>query len=124
MSHYEERSTELKATKRQLAHKAKYSTRQEMSVREQKAKLHELKAEFLSHNKLGAYVNKVFDIAMDDEHQGQMSAVKLIADRILPTQSFTHSSKGSNSVQINISGLAVDVRSNQEPKEVEVVDEQ
>jgi hypothetical protein len=50
-----------------------------------------------------------------------MSAVKLIADRILPTQSFTHSSKGSNSVQINISGLAVDVQQNRDcssPKEV------
>jgi lysyl-tRNA synthetase class II len=110
MGYVQERSKELKETKRQLAHKAKYSTRQEMSVREQKAKLHDLKAQFLTHNKLGPFVNKIFDIAMDDDHKDQMSAVRLIADRVLPNQSFAHTSKGSNAVQINISGLNVEVK--------------
>jgi hypothetical protein len=38
-------------------------------------------------------------------------ALKLIADRVLPNQAFAHSSKGNNAVQINISGLTVDVNS-------------
>ena len=116
MGYVQERSKELKETKRQQAHKAKYSTRTEMSVREQKAKLHDLKAQFLNHNKLAPFVNKIFDIAMDDDHKDQMSAVKLIADRVLPNQSFAHTSKGSNAVQINISGLNVEVK--KEEKEI------
>ena len=129
MGYVQDRSKDLKETKRQLAHKAKYSTRQEMSVREQKAKLHDLKAQFLNHNKLGPFVNKIFDIAMDDDHKDQMSAVRLIADRVLPNQSFAHTSKGSNAVQINISGLNVEVKQKEiaeaeSPMEDDVVDEQ
>ena len=74
MGYVQERSKELKETKRQQAHKAKYSTRTEMSVREQKAKLHDLKAQFLNHNKLAPFVNKIFDIAMDDDHPLQIDA--------------------------------------------------
>ena len=125
MSYTQERSKELKATKKQLAHKAKYSTRQEMSVREQRAKLHELRAQFLNHNKLGPFVNKIFDIAMDDDHKDQMSAVRLIADRVLPNQSFAHTSKGSNAVQINISGLNVEVKEkevNQDSEGEEIIE--
>ena len=132
MSHYEARSQELKHTKKQLAHKAKYSTRSEMSVREQRTRLQELKAEFLTNPKLDSYVKKLFDIALDDEHQGQMSAIKLIADRVLPNQAFAHSAKGNNSVQINISGLNVEVQTKDEsfqskditPQEDDVVAEQ
>ena len=107
MSHYQTRSAELKHTKKQLAHKAKYETRSEMSVREQRARLQELKAEFLTHPKLERYVSKLFDIALDDDHNNQSMALKLIADRVLPNQAFAHSSKGNNAVQINISGLSV-----------------
>ena len=114
MSHYEARSQELKHTKKQLAHKAKYSTRSEMSVREQRTRLQELKAEFLTHPKLDSYVKKLFDIALDDDHQGQMGAIKLIADRVLPNQAFAHSAKGNNAVQINISGLNVEVQTKDE----------
>ena len=127
MSHYEARSQELKHTKKQLAHKAKYSTRSEMSVREQRTRLQELKAEFLTHPKLDSYVKKLFDIALDDDHQGQMGAIKLIADRVLPNQAFAHSAKGNNAVQINISGLNVEVQSKDvtpQEEEENVVDEQ
>ena len=127
MSHYEARSQELKHTKSQLAHKAKYSTRSEMSVREQRTRLQELKAEFLTHPKLDSYVKKLFDIALDDEHQGQMGAIKLIADRVLPNQAFAHSAKGNNAVQINISGLNVEVSSKDvtpDADDLEIVDEQ
>lgn len=78
-----------------------------MSRREQTERLHELKAQFLSHKKLGPLVEKLFDIAMDDDHDGQMQAMKTITDKILPTQSFSSESKKSSAVQINISGLQV-----------------
>ena len=110
MGHVQTRSSELRHTKKQLAHKAKYSTRSEMSVREQRTRLQELKAEFLTHPKLDSYVAKLFDIALDDDHNNQAMALKLIADRVLPNNAFAHTAKGSNAVQINISGLTVDVQ--------------
>ena len=78
-----------------------------MSRNEQVQRMHELKAKFLSHQKLGPLIEKVFDIAMNDEHDGQMQAMKMITDKILPTQSFSSESKKSTAVQINISGLQV-----------------
>ena len=78
-----------------------------MSRRQQTERLHELKAQFLSHKKLGPLIEKLFDIAMDDDHDGQMQAMKTITDKILPTQSFSAESKKSSAVQINISGLQV-----------------
>ena len=78
-----------------------------MSRREQTERLHELKAQFLSNKKLGPLVEKLFDVAMDDDHPGQMQAMKVITDKILPTQSFSTESKKSSAVQINISGLQV-----------------
>jgi hypothetical protein len=63
---------------------------------------------------LDRYVEKLFAIALDDDHSAQAMAMKLIAERILPIQSFTAESKKSSAVQINISGLKVDV----EEKEV------
>ena len=122
MSHYQTRSAELKHTKKQLAHKAKYETRSEMSGREPRARLQELKAEFLTHPKLERYVSKLFDIALDDDHNNQSMALKLIADRVLPNNAFVHSAKGNNSVNINISGLQVDVQKDVTPDDV--VDEQ
>jgi hypothetical protein len=48
-------------------------------------------------------------MALDDDHSGQAVAIKIIAERILPVQSFTAESKKSSAVNINISGLKVDV---------------
>ena len=78
-----------------------------MSRREQTERMHELKARFLQSKSLEPLVLMLFDIAMDDEHPGQMSAMKMIADRVLPAQSFTSDSKKSTGVQINITGLQV-----------------
>jgi len=78
-----------------------------MSRREQTERLHELKAQFLSHKKLGPLIEKMFDVAMNDDHPGQMQAMKVITDKILPTQSFSSEGKKSSAVQINISGLTV-----------------
>ena len=78
-----------------------------MSRQEQRHKMHELKARFLNSKKLEPFVSKLFDIAMDDDHDGQMAAMKMIADRILPTAGFSGEDKKSSAVQINITGLQV-----------------
>jgi hypothetical protein len=54
-------------------------------------------------------VEKLFAMALDDEHSGQAVAIKIISERILPIQSFTAESKKSSAVNINITGLKVDV---------------
>ena len=78
-----------------------------MTKAEQTRKLHEMKSRFLNSKRMGPLVEKMFDIAMDDEHQGQMAAMKLIADRILPTAGFASEGNKSSAVQINITGLQV-----------------
>ncbi len=78
-----------------------------MTKAEQTRKLHEMKSRFLNSKRLEPLVNKVFDIAMDDDHQGQMVAMKLIVDRVLPNTGFSTDSNKSSAVQINITGLQV-----------------
>ena len=78
-----------------------------MSQAEQRRKLHQLRAEFLTSNRLEGFVAKLFDVAMDDDHAGQVAAMKMIADRILPTTSFSAEQNKSSAVQINITGLQV-----------------
>ena len=78
-----------------------------MSQAEQRRKLHELKAKFLKSQRLDVFVKKLFDVAMDDDHAGQVAAMKMIADRILPVAGFSGEDKKSSAVQINITGLQV-----------------
>lgn len=79
-----------------------------MTAREQTRRLHELKAEMLTHKNVGRFVEKLFDVAMDDDHQGQMAAMKMLADRLLPTAGFASADKKSTGVQINITGLQIE----------------
>ena len=78
-----------------------------MSREEQRHRLSLLKAEFLTHSSLDRYIEKLFTMALDDDHQGQVAAMKLIADRILPATAFSGEDKKSSAVQINITGLQV-----------------
>ena len=87
-----------------------------MTKAEQTRRLHELKAEFLTSKHLDRFSKKLFDIAMDDDHQGQMVAMKMVAERILPVISFSGEGNKSSAVQINISGLQIE---SVEAKEVE-----
>ena len=80
-----------------------------MSREEQRHRLSLLKAEFLTHSSLDRYIEKLFAMALDDDHSAQAVAIKIIAERILPVQSFTAESKKSSAVNINITGLKVDV---------------
>lgn len=91
---------EARSEKRELA---------KLSRAEQQHRLSLLRAEFLTHSSLDRYVEKLFSMALDDEHQAQSVAIKLIAERILPVASFANESKKSSAVNINITGLKVDV---------------
>ena len=53
-------------------------------------------------------IDKVFSVALDDEHNHQAACLKLIMDRVLPTSGFAEAATGGQarpSVQITISGL-------------------
>lgn len=68
-------------------------------------RIQELKARLLSTSG-----NKVIDtivrIALDDEHPGQMSALKMCIDRQLPLSLFEKDAKrGSGAITINITGV-------------------
>ena len=76
-----------------------------LNKEEQKRSLAEMRHALLSNRKIEEVIRKAVNIALDDEHQGQMQAQKLILDRILPVASFTTHAKGANQIQINISGI-------------------
>ena len=48
---------------------------------------------------------KVIDIALNDEHPGQMAALKMCMDRTLPITLFDKEAKQRNAVTINITGI-------------------
>jgi len=110
MSHYEDRKEEIRARKKAVRDTARAEKKAlaKMTRSQQQIRLAELKTEFLTHSSLDRYVKKLFDMALDDDHAGQTAAIKIIADRILPTASFSGESKANTAVQINISGLTVD----------------
>ena len=51
-------------------------------------------------------VQKVIDIALDDEHPSQMAALKMCMDRALPMSAFEKTTAQRNAVSITITGLA------------------
>lgn len=52
-------------------------------------------------------LDKVVQIAMDDNHQGQMAALKMCIDRILPSSVFDQAKSGGGipAISINITGI-------------------
>jgi hypothetical protein len=68
-------------------------------------RIQELKARLLSTTG-DKVINKIVSIAMDDTHSGQMAALKMCMDRVLPTSLFEKDAKGQrNAVTINITGI-------------------
>ena len=60
---------------------------------------------------------KVIEIALNDEHPGQMAALKMCIDRTLPVSMFEKDKSQRSAVTINITGLG------QEPTIVEQVED-
>lgn len=53
-----------------------------------------------------AVIEKIIEIGQTDGHPGQMAALKMAVDRILPLSLFEKDSKGQrNAIQINITGI-------------------
>jgi hypothetical protein len=70
------------------------------------ARINEFKARLLATSG-DKVINKIIQIALDDEHQGQMSALKMCMDRVLPVSYFEKdkATGGRNSVSITITGI-------------------
>ena len=84
--------------------KALQSTK-DLSKRQQAAALKEFRARLLLNPKSPKLIEKMFEIAFDDEHKQQAVALKLLADRIMPVAGFTSDGKQQAQVSINISGI-------------------
>ena len=64
---------------------------------------------------------KVIEIALNDEHPGQMAALKMCIDRTLPVSMFEKDKSQRSAVTINITGLGQEptVIETDEPQDVE-----
>lgn len=73
-----------------------------------KAIMDEYKMRMLASPKSSKVLEKVYEIALTDDHPGQMAAMKLVLDRIVPASAFDASKSGGATPQIsiNISGLS------------------
>ena len=52
-------------------------------------------------------VEKVVEIALNDDHPGQMAALKMCIDRTLPVSMFEKDKSQRNAITISITGLGV-----------------
>lgn len=70
------------------------------------ARINEFKARLLATSG-DKVINKIINIALDDEHPGQMAALKMCMDRVLPLSYFEKDkmSQGKSSVNITITGV-------------------
>jgi len=77
----------------------------QMTKREQAGALKEFRQRLLLNPRSPKLVEKMFDMAFDDEHKSQAVALKLLADRLMPVAGFTADGKANAQVSINITGL-------------------
>lgn len=70
-------------------------------------RMQEIKEKLLAPVHTEMVIRKLFAIAGDDEHPGQMQALKLMADRIMPVSMFEDVKKsgGTPQISINITGI-------------------
>jgi hypothetical protein len=70
------------------------------------ARINEFKARLLGTTG-DKVITKIIEIAMNDDHPGQMAALKFAGERILPISAFEAAKQGGSTptIQINVSGL-------------------
>lgn len=74
--------------------------------RSREARINELRDLVLSSVSGKQLVQKVMDVALDDDHPGQMAAMKMVIDRIIPQSAFEAAkNQPHTAIQINITGL-------------------
>jgi hypothetical protein len=73
------------------------------------ARINEFKARLLATSGDNV-INKIIEIAQNDEHPGQMAALKMCMDRVLPLSYFEKdkATNGRSSVSITITGIGGD----------------
>ena len=73
------------------------------------ARINEFKARLLATSGDNV-INKIIQIAQNDEHPGQMAALKMCMDRVLPLSYFEKdkATNGRSSVSITITGIGGD----------------
>lgn len=111
-----ERRRKLKEEKRQKNREA-WATRNEkrmasmaisapLTSEANKSRVQEFKR-MLLHAPIGeSVIRKVIDIARNDEHPGQMAAIKICMDRLLPVSLFEEKKDGARTaIEIKISGI-------------------
>lgn len=76
-----------------------------LTKREQASALKEFRQRLLLNPKSPKLIEKLFDLAFDDEAKNQSVALKILSDRLMPVAGFTHDGKQQASVSINISGI-------------------
>jgi len=64
--------------------------------------INEYKARMLASPKSKLVLEKIFDVALDDEHKNQAACMKIVVDRILPTSYFDKDKKQSGISGVNI----------------------
>ena len=87
-----------------------------------KQRMQEFK-ERLLHAPVGeSIIRKVLEVALDDEHPGQMSAMKMCLDRMLPVAMFEEKKDGvRTAIQINITGIGEAVAESKDINDAEVI---
>lgn len=89
------------------------------------ARINEFKARLLATSG-DKVINKIIHIAQDDEHPGQMAALKMCMDRILPLSYFEKdkATGGRNAISITITGVGGEttIVGGQEENEGEIID--
>lgn len=70
--------------------------------------INEYRDRMLASPKSAKVLEKVYEVALSDGHPGQMAAMKLVLDRIVPVSTFdaTKQAGGVPQISINISGLS------------------
>jgi hypothetical protein len=69
--------------------------------------INEYRDRMLASPKSAKVLEKVYEVALSDGHPGQMAAMKLVLDRIVPVSTFdaTKQAGGIPQISINISSL-------------------
>jgi hypothetical protein len=88
--------------------KAELASTKELSKRAQSAALKEFRSRLLLNPKSPKLLEKLFDLAFDDEARNQSVALKILSDRLMPLAGFTSDGKQQAQVSINISGIGAD----------------
>lgn len=85
------------------------------------ARINEFKARLLATSG-DKVINKIINIALDDEHQGQMAALKMCMDRVLPMSYFEKDKQtgGKSAVNITITGLEGSVKTGEDAEPIDV----